>query len=188
MKLEAKLRASVITLLLVLGFIAGWPKVSPRLLERLSPSLAESLARVPELQARLLAPIAPVAHAFGIYSENWALFATTGGTRNRIHVEGRPRGSSEFVLLYRVHDPEHRYLAELLEYRRVRNLWNPHRSGLSTGYEPFARWLVERTLREHPEFDAVRIRMQEGKILPRGAGFEPTVRFQFEVQAERPAP
>lgn len=187
-RLEATLRTAVITLLLTLGFIAGWPRVSPRLLAKLPGSLAERLSRIPELQGRLLAPFAPIASAFGIYGENWALFATTGGTRNRIHVEARRQGSRDFTLLYRVHDADHRYLAQMLEYRRVRNIWNPHRSGLSQGYEPFAHWLIQRTLRDHPEFDAVRIRMQEGKILPYGRGFEPNGRFQFEVQEERSAP
>ena len=187
-RLEASLRAAVITLLLTLGFIAGWPKVSPRFLAKLPASFAATLSRIPEIQTRLVAPFAPIAYAFGIYTENWALFATTGGTRNRIHVEGRRRGSSDFTLLYRVHDRDHRYLADVLEYRRVRNIWNPHRSGLSSGYEPFAHWLLQRTLRDHPEFDAARIRMQEGNIVARGGGFEPTGRFQFEVQEERSAP
>ncbi|MFZ5890170.1 MAG: hypothetical protein ACOY0T_03800 [Myxococcota bacterium] len=184
-KLEEYLRASTITALLLLGFIAGWPKVSPRFLAKLPDSFAESLRRIPEVQQRLLAPFTPIANAFGIYSENWALFATTGGTRNRMCIEGRQRGASEFTLLYRVHDPEHRYLASALEYRRLRNIWNPHRSGMANGYDAFARWLVRRVLIDHAELEAARIRMAEGDILPAGGGFRENGRFSNEVTLER---
>lgn len=184
-RIERQLRALIITLLLALGFIAGWPKISPQLLAKLPAAAASRLSQLPKLQQRLLAPFAPLANAFGIYSQNWALFATTGGTRNRMRIEARRRGQPDFELLYRVFDDDHRYLAPLLEYRRVRNIWNPHRSGLANGYEPFAAWLLARVLREHPEFDAARLRMDEGTILPRARGFAENGRSAFEITRQR---
>lgn len=184
-RVERQLRALVITLLLLLGFVAGWPKVSPRFLAKLPTAAREALSHLPDLQARLLAPFTPIANAFGIYSENWALFATTGGTRNRMRIEGRRQGSTEFELLYRVFDADHRYLASTLEYRRVRNIWNPHRSGVAHGYEAFAHWLLTRVLHDHPEFDAARLRMEEGDILPEGRGFRENGRIAFEIVERR---
>lgn len=184
-RIERQLRAFVITLLLTLGFIAGWPKISPHWLAKLPTTLANALSDLPAIQEPLLAPFAPIANAFGIYSENWALFATTGGTRNRMRIEARRSAATDFELLYRVFDDEHRYLASTLEYRRVRNIWNPHRSGLAHGYEPFARWLLARVLREHAEFEAARIRMDEGDILPQGHGFRENGRTSFEIVVRR---
>ena len=171
-ELEARLRAATISLLLTLGFIAGWPRVSPRVLEKLPAALAKPLEQLPALQQRLLAPFAPMAYAFGIYGQNWALFSTTGGTRNRLCIEGRRADASDFRLLYRIHDPEHRYLAATLEYRRFRNIWNPHRGYLSSGYDSFAQWVLRRTLADHPELEEARVYMEEGEILARGRGFQ----------------
>jgi len=184
-KLEARLRAATLSLLLTLGFIAGWPRVSPRILEKLPADLSKALEQLPELQQRLLAPFAPMANALGIYGENWALFSTTGGTRNRICIEGRSEGSSEFRLLYRIHDPEHRYLAATLEYRRFRNIWNPHRSYLSSGYYPFAQWVVRRALADHPELEEARVYMEEGEILAKGRGFQVNGRRLYLVTSRR---
>ncbi|MGC4091548.1 MAG: hypothetical protein QM756_27440 [Polyangiaceae bacterium] len=183
--LEQRLRAGIISALLALGFVAGWPKVSPGILSRLPPSIAQPLERLPELKFAILAPFRPLSDAIGIYDEEWALFATTGGLRNRICIDGRKRGAREFQLLYRAHDPEHRYLAALLEYRRMRNVWNPHRSGVSNAYDAFSQWLLRRTLSDHPELDAARVYMQEGEILPHGKGFRENGQARFAATLQR---
>jgi hypothetical protein len=179
------LRAALITLLLALGFVAGWPKVSPKLLARLPPGMAQVARKLPDTQRSLLAPFAPVADAFGIESQNWAVFATTGGIRHRMWVEARARRGHTWTLLHRAQDDEHAYLRETLEYRRLRVLWNPHRYGVAAGYPAFTRWLARRVFLDFPHFDRVRVRQEQVEILPRGAGFRTTGTFAYELEYSR---
>jgi len=179
------LRAALITLLLLLGFIAGWPKVSPKLLGRLPPGLARLAQTLPDIQGSLLQPFAPLADAFGINSENWALFATTGGIRHRMWVEARGHHDHTWTLLHRAQDDEHAYLKETLEYRRLRMIWNPHRYGMATGYPAFTRWLARRVFEDFPAFDRVRVRQEQIEIQARGAGFRSTGAFVYKQEYSR---
>jgi len=179
------LRAALITLLLALGFIAGWPKVSPKLSAKLPPGLAQAARNLPDTQRRLLEPFAPVADVFGIESESWAVFATTGGIRHRLWVEARARRGHAWTLLHRAQDDEHAYLRDTLEYRRLRVLWNPHRYGLAAGYPAFTRWLARRVFLDFPGYDRVRVRQEQVEILPRGAGFRSTGAFAYELEYSR---
>lgn len=179
------LRAAVITLLLALGFVAGWPKINPRIMAGLPPTLARLAALVPVVQDASLRPFTPLASAFGITSQNWTLFSTTGGIRHRLWVEAREPGSRKWVLLHRALDDEHAYLRETIEYRRLRPIWNPHRYGLAAAYEPFTRWLARRTLLDFPKFERVRIREEQIEILPRGAGFRSTGHFVDRLEYSR---
>lgn len=179
------LRAAWITLLLLLGFIAGWPAVSPKIVARLPAGLAQLARRIPLVQERLLAPFAPLADAFGIYTENWTLFSTTGGVRHRMWVEARARGGHDWVLLHRAQDDEHAYLRRTIEYRRLRPIWNPHRYGLADGYPAFTRWLARRIFLDFPEYDRVRVRQEEIEILPRAEGFRSTGKFEYQYEYSR---
>lgn len=170
------LRAAIITLLLALGFVAGWPKIAPRVVAQLPPSIARLTQRIPAVQGAVLRPFTPLANAFGITTQNWTLFSTTGGIRHRMYVEGRTRDGA-WELLHRAQDDEHAYQREAIEYRRLRPIWNPHRYGLSEGYVPFTRWLARRALLDFPRLERVRIRQEEIEILPRGAGFCSTGHF-----------
>ena len=122
---------------------------------------------------------------FGIESESWAVFATTGGFRHRLWVEARaPRGHA-WTLLYRAQDDEHAYLRETLEYRRLRVLWNPHRYGLAAGYAAFTRWLARPIFLDFPGYDRVRVRQEQVEILPHGAGFRTTGTFAYQLEYTR---
>ena len=177
-------RASLITLVLGLAFVAGWPARMAKLVRDWPPSLAALALRLPDLQQKLLAPFAPVAGALGIYSEDWRLFTGTGGTRYRMWIEGR-RANGSFKLLFRAADPAHAHLSGVLEYRRVLNLWNPHRDWISDGYPAFTRWVARKIFDEDERVRAVRVRMEEVAIQPRGAGFVPSGRFVYDELVER---
>lgn len=179
------LRAALIALALGFGFIAGWPRPSPKLVARLPPSLASLVARLPELQERLLTPARPFAAAFGVYSQNWPLFSSTGGTRHRFSIEARSRRSGAWTLLYRAHDPEHRYLANTLEYRRLRNLWIPHHQQLVAGFSGLSGFVAGRVFAEFPDYDAVRLRHAELDILDRASGFRERDSIYNEVVVQR---
>jgi hypothetical protein len=177
-------RAGLIALLLVLGFVAGWPARMPKLVRGWPPSLARVALLLPSLQRKVLTPFAPAAGALGITTEDWALFTGTGGTRYRMWLEGRT-ARGDYELLYRAHDPEHAYLGGSLEYRRVMNIWNPHHDWISSSYPAFTRWAARRVFHERRRFRAVRVRMEQVRILPHGAGFEPSGRFVYEELVRR---
>lgn len=178
------MRAGVITFLLLLAFVGGWPARIPKMVRAWPASAAAVALKIPELKQKLLAPFSPAADLLGITTEDWALFTGTGGTRYRIWLEGRgARGG--FKLLYRAHDPAHTYRAGTLEYRRVFNLWNPHHDWISGAYPDFTRALARQMFHDDRRLQVVRVRMEEVAIEPRGAGFTPTGRFAYEAVVER---
>jgi len=178
-------RSLAIALVLALGFVAGWPRRIEKLVRHWPEPLAALALKLPALQATLLAPFRPVADALGIASEDWPLFTGTGGTRYRMWLEAQGKSGRTWKLLYRAHDPEHRYFAGGLEYRRVLNIWNPHHSYISDAYPGFARGLARRIFREDRRFVRMRVRMEEVVILAKGRGFRPTGRFVYEIELRR---
>jgi hypothetical protein len=177
-------RAGGITLLLWLGFVAGWQPIAPALLDRLPAGLGTLGQRLPDAQSALLRPFAGVASFFRITSEQWALFPGTGGVRHRLWIEARkPR--HRFVLLYRVHDPEHAYRKSTIEDRRVFNLWNAHNWGVSDAYPDFARWVARRIFEDYPRFREVRVRLEQVTIRDASQGFTETGRFDYEIVVGR---
>ena len=178
-------RAFALTLVLALGFVAGWPRRLEKLVRPWPKPLAALALKLPALQTKLLAPFTPVADAFGIYSEDWPLFTGTGGTRYRVWIEAQGKTRRAWTLLYRAHDPEHRYFAGGLEYRRVLNIWNPHFAYISDGYPGFAHGLARRIFHDDPRFVRMRVRMEEVAIQPKGRGFRPSGHFVYEVELRR---
>jgi hypothetical protein len=178
-------RAFAITLVLLLGFVAGWPRRIEKLVRRWPKPLAALALKVPALEDKLLAPFTPVAKLFGIYSEDWPLFTGTGGTRYRMWLEAQGKPARSWTLLYRADDPEHRYFAGGLEYRRVLNIWNPHHSYISDAYPGLAQGLARRIFRENRRFVRMRVRMEEVAIQAKGRGYAPTGRFVYELVVRR---
>lgn len=178
------MRAALITTALAVGFVAGLPGRIPKMVRNWPEPWRGVVLRVPPIQGAILAPFAPIARTFEVYSEDWPLFTGTGGTRYRLWVEGQDK-KGRYALLYRAHDAKHRYLAGTLEYRRVLNLWNPHHDYISDGYNDFAHWVGRRALRDFRRYERVRVRMEEVRILPRGRGYVPTANFLYEVVTNR---
>jgi hypothetical protein len=68
----------------------------------------------------------------------------------------------------------------------VRNVYNPSRSiGAKSTYPAFASWIAREILEREPQFDEVRVKMERGRILARGAGFEPMGEFDYELVRRR---
>lgn len=177
----------MIALVLMLGLVAGWPGQMPRMVQKwprpLAP-LASLALEVTALQPKVLAPFAPVAGLLGIATEDWPLFAGSGGRRYRMWVEAREKRAG-FTLLHRAHDPQHAYLTGALEYRRVLNLWNPHHDWISGGYHDYTRWLAGRIFDDFASYREVRVRMEEVMIRGGAEGFEPTGQFAYEETVRR---
>jgi hypothetical protein len=178
-------RALLIALTIAVGLIDGAPIPTPRVMERLPPFLRDVSTGLGDLQAALLAPWRPIKDIFAI-NQRWAMFSTTGGIRYRMWVEARTALAGSWTLLYRAQDPEHTFLGDTLGYRRVRNVYNPSRRiGAKSTYPAFVSWIAREIFEREPQFDEVRVRMERGRILAQGEGFEPMSEFDYELVRRR---
>jgi hypothetical protein len=171
-------RALVIALAITTALIDGAPIPTPRVMKQLSPALQAASLRLYDVQRLLLAPFRPIKETFGI-NQRWALFSSTGPLRHRMWVEARTANQTgePWTLLYRALDDEHTFLADTLEYRRVRNVWNPNRRGAKLLYPAFAEWMAGEIFLERPGFDEVRVSMERVTILEHGKGYQSTGEF-----------
>lgn len=179
----ARVRAALIGLVLALGLLDGLPITEGKGVKRLSPAVRRVAKLSSRARATLLSPFRGLADAL-VVSQRWSLFSGAKEERHLLWIEGR-RGRRHWTVVYRPHDAEHAWLADSVEYRRVRGAWNAGRRGGGPAYDAFAAWVSARLLRERPELSAVRVRLEEGEIVPRGQGFQPTGRFVLEIVHER---
>jgi hypothetical protein len=177
-------RAFLITCALLFGLIAGFPEPGGRLRSRLSPNALALARRIPEVRDRLLRPVAPLMNAFGIQTQNWALFSSTGGVRHRMWIETRAQ-DQPWAVVYRAHDPRHTELHRTLEYRRVFNIWKSYTWGMSRSYPAFVAWVARRLCLDHPELEAVRVGQERIEIKDAGQGFSATGRFDHVISLTR---
>lgn len=85
--------------------------------------------------------------------QGWRLFGMPDERPYALKVVARIRGKEE--LLYQSGDSEHRYMAGLFEFRRVRALYNPGSSGPPNTYRGFAKRAADRIFEDRPEVDEV---------------------------------
>ena len=76
-------------------------------------------------------------------------------------------------------------MSQLLDYRRVRNGWNPNRRGIKPSYEPFVLWLSRTILASEPRFDRVRSRMARVQTLEHGEGVSELGDFEYQIEHGR---
>jgi hypothetical protein len=179
-----RVRAGLLTLVMVVGLVAGLPFPTDQELSRFPRWYALVVPSLRQAQEFVLVPFRPLAEAL-VLVQRWNLFSGAKQQRYWLSLEGRERASGRFVVLYRPHDPEHDADASALEYRRVRGAWNPRGLEPQRGYAAFATFEARRLLAERPELDAVRTRIETIRILPRGSGFRPTGRYSFELVRRR---
>lgn len=175
----ARVRAALIALAIAIGALDGLAIPEGEKAERLPSIVRPFAAAAARARATLLWPFQGVRRAF-LLNQRWSLFGGAKEDRHRIWIEGR-RGRKDWVILYRAQDPEHRWFARGLEYRKVRAAWNIGRKGRMAGYDAFAAWVSARALAEQPDLSAVRVRLEEGEIAPRGGGFQPSGRFTLKT-------
>jgi hypothetical protein len=94
--------------------------------------------------------------------QGWALFATPDQRPARLVV--RARIGKKLRVLYRSGDAQHQHDADFLEYRRVRALYNPGRSGPPATYAGFAELLSERVFEAFPDARDVSVSLEYNQI------------------------
>lgn len=179
----ARVRGALIALVLAVGVLDGLSFAQGRAAERLSPPLRRASELGAKVRDTLLLPFRGIQKVF-VFNQRWSLFGGAQEERHRLWIEGRgPKG--RWTILYRPHDAEHDWFAGGVQYRRVRAAWNVGRKGRRASYDAFAEWIAGRALRERPDLKAVRVRLEEGEILPRGGGFKPSENFVFKIVHKR---
>jgi hypothetical protein len=184
--MQPRPRAALIALALALGLVDGLPLPPPERQRDLAPVVQGALGVVALAQAAILAPFRPLARAL-VVTERWVLFAGASRERFRFELSGRRGGHDPWQLLYRADDPEHRFLAGLIEYRRVRGAWNPRTQLPPEGYDAFASFVAGRVFAERPDLSELRLRMERIRI-EEGGGYTGTGEFAHELRRRRRHP
>ena len=180
----ARLRAALITLAMVVGLISGLPVPGEKDLARLPAPLRSLASAIGPFQRVFAGPFQFIGDWLFI-GQRWNLFAGAKTDRYWLTIEGRTGPNANWKVLYRPHDPEHALFSNELEYRRVRGAWNPRGRNPADGYDAFVTFIARRIFAEKRELSEVRVRLEAIKIRPRGAGFDPTGEFSFELVRAR---
>ena len=152
----AVLRALAIAFMLTLSVLQAWPL------------------------KRVVAPFAPLFDKLGM-GQRWNLFTSTGHFAYQLQVEGL-RIDQSARLLYRALEHDELGLGPKLTYRRLRGIYDPRSKKVARDqYEPFARWLADDILAQHPEFVGVRV---SARRLSLGAGEQRTELASIEHVSE----
>jgi hypothetical protein len=114
------------------------------------------------LRSRLLDPIAPLIHATAV-RQQWHLFLTVKEQvyRLRIDAQSAQTQAGAWRTVYRTNQTDLLGMAEVLDYRRLRGVYNPTRAGAHAQYPAFVDWLMQRVWSEHPELGALRVGMEQ---------------------------
>ncbi len=121
----------------------------------------------------VLTPFRPVFRALD-FSQRWSLFPVADKRHYRMVIEARPGPETPWQVLYRVHGPERAAFADVLEYRRIRGIWNPGAKGPRGAYKAFCSWIARVVFEADPRLREARVKMERVRVLPGGAGVEPT--------------
>src|SRR6186713_713689 len=106
----------------------------------------------------VMSPIQPFMDFTGT-QQGWRLFSLPNERPHVLRVVGERRGKRR--VLYETWSPSRTFLAETLEFRRVRALYNPSSSGPPNTYDAFARRLSERTFELEPGLDSVTVLLEQ---------------------------
>lgn len=131
----------------------------------------------------LTKPIKKVLHVFG-QGQAWALFAGTDRDPIRLEVVGRRSDGAE-VLLYRRLEGSARFLSPVLDYRRVRGVYDLSSKSLPPRYKNFCRYVARRAFETYPDLTEVTVRQAEVQVrLPHEAP-DPSVSYKYALGFQR---
>jgi hypothetical protein len=184
----AAIRAGLIAVAILVGLLDGLPipagSERPTMEKRVSPAMVKAVDAIDEVRVKMLRPFRPVAEITRV-RQRWKLFAGASRKRWRMRIDARTSAGAEWELVYRVLDDEHAFMADALEYRRVRGAWNPHSvRGPRGGYQSFVTWVGRRVLAAHPQYTEVRVQQERILIGPRG-GYRGTGEMSYPVMVRR---
>lgn len=130
-------------------------------------------------------PIKSVLHVFG-QGQAWALFAGTDRDPQRLEVIGR-RSDGADVLLYRRLDPSARFLSRVLDFRRVRGVYDLSSKSLPPRYKNLCRWIARRAFERYPDLTRVTVRQARIQVRLPHEPPDPTVTYVLALGFDRDA-
>jgi hypothetical protein len=131
--------------------------------------LIDVTERAVALRGAVLAPFERVLQNLSSHQQ-WGLFLMSGGDYFRMHVEAQVAGGG-FRTVYIAGELDRTGLEPALRYRRLRGIYNPSlRRGPSAEYDGFVTWLAGELWRTHPEYGALRVRMEHMQLSAAGSG------------------
>jgi hypothetical protein len=160
-------------------------KPDPAELERLVIELSQGQVA---LRNRLLTPVAPLIHATAV-RQQWHLFLTAKDQVYRLRIDAKnaeTQAGGAWRTVYRTNQTDLLGLADVLDYRRLRGVYNPSRAGVHAQYATFVDWLMQRVWSEHPELGALRVGMERIHLGSLEASPH-RLELAYAVERERPA-
>ena len=148
--------------------------------EALALGVGDGAAR---LRKAVLGPTWPFRRITGT-GQAWGLFSYPDPFAGRLIISGRA-DDGEFVELYRAPSRGERWLVDVVEYRRIRGIYddNGDRPRPGRTHRALTRWLGRRVLERHPEFDEVEFRLDLVEVhLPGGEPEPPEERRHVRVE------
>ena len=128
--------------------------------------------------------------------QSWRLFGSPDEYRSVLRIsayssaasaDGTPAAAAEREeVLYESGNPERRWNAPLLEYRRIRAAYNPSRAGPPGTYAGLGQRLSEQIFASLPHVARVRIVLDRSRIALPGEAPDPAHEEQYELEFSRP--
>jgi hypothetical protein len=109
-------------------------------------------------RAALLSPLSAVFQSVAIHQQ-WRLFLSAHKQVFRLRIDTRA-ADADWTLVYRANQEDTLGLAPLLDYRRLRGIYNPTMQRVHREYPGFSRFIARRILDQHPELAAVRVSLE----------------------------
>lgn len=123
--------------------------------------------------------------------QNWALFTGADRTPLRFTLRGITADGT-IVPLFRRLDPDATFLGDILNFRRVRGIYDLERDEIPKRYRNLTRWIATRAFQAHPELVSIEVFQEEQRTPLPGQKADLSVkqRFKFKVTREdlMPAP
>jgi hypothetical protein len=166
-----QIRAGLIALAIVFGLIDGLPLPPPKYTPAWEAGFVDALR---SMQRTLMWPVKRLTPLLRI-GQRWALYQAPGTAPWRMWIEGRAV-TGRWVILYRAGDPEHVEEADILDYGRIRGVWDVT-GEVPSQFGAFADWITARLLDRHPELTGVRVRMEKVEIT--SDGVKPLGKFAY---------
>ena len=156
-------------------------ELAPAQLARVYLTVVSSLARAREVA------LAPIAGWMSLTqtTQGWRLFGSPDEFPSVLRISAHSPSGDE--LLYQSGDPERRWNAAVLEYRRIRAAYNPARSGPPHTYAGLGQRLSEQIFASFPEVDGVRIALVRSRSVLPGESPDPTEQEEHVLEFSRPS-
>lgn len=117
-----------------------------------------------------MAPLKPIKKLTGT-GQSWGLFAYPDPYAGRLVIEARAI-KGEWQVLFSAPGTSSDRFSRRMRYRRVRGIYDDNGDRPTPGvlYNRFADWAAWEIFQEHPEINAVQVRLDLMRIIPPGTG------------------